>query len=194
MMVFVDGENLVRGYERVLAARSHVEHGHKVHSPRNYIWVANPFQEFIIPFDVIRASYYFSLVGNDDVQRQASLEALRECDLGSQTIGNQRMKLTPRIYQRPSGGESSKRLDIEICTDVLSNTYQDNFDVLLLVTGDEDFVPLVAEVQRSGKQVVIASFQHGLSPQLRQVADVFLPLEATMFLRPVNGDGDAVTS
>jgi uncharacterized LabA/DUF88 family protein len=55
--------------------------------------------------------------------------------------------------------------------------------VAVLVTGDGDYLPVVEEVKRFGKRVVLAFFEHseaGLSPELRRAADEFYRLRVSM--------------
>jgi hypothetical protein len=61
---------------------------------------------------------------------------------------------------------------------MLSHAYKDNYDVAVLVTGDADYLPLVDEVQRQGKVVVVAFFDtsHGLDVRLGRAADHFIEL------------------
>jgi uncharacterized LabA/DUF88 family protein len=49
----------------------------------------------------------------------------------------------------------------------MSHTFREHFDAVLLVAGDGDYVPLVEEVKRAGKQVYVAFLaKNGLSPNL----------------------------
>ena len=49
----------------------------------------------------------------------------------------------------------------------------------MLIAGDADFVPLVDEVKRMGKQVFVLFFSaaHGLGEELRRHSDDFLDFE-----------------
>ncbi len=57
---------------------------------------------------------------------------------------------------------------------MLSNAYNDNFDVAVLVAGDGDFAPLVDAVKRLGKVVYVFFFAgdgDGLSKKLKLASD-----------------------
>jgi hypothetical protein len=60
----------------------------------------------------------------------------------------------------------------------------DSFDMLLLVTNDGDYVPLVEILQRAGRQVVVGGYETSgtkmvrLSGELKRTADRILPLQA----------------
>lgn len=43
--------------------------------------------------------------------------------------------------------------------DILSNVYQDNLDTVFLVAGDGDYLPLIKEIRRFGKQIYLAFLQ-----------------------------------
>jgi len=59
----------------------------------------------------------------------------------------------------------------------LSHAFNVNYEIAVLVAGDEDYVPLVQELKRSGKQVALWFFESGLSKHLRRECDLFLDIE-----------------
>lgn len=70
--------------------------------------------------------------------------------------------------------------DITLARDFLSHAYRDNFDAAVLVAGDADFVPLVEEVKRLGKQVFVLFFPtQGLADELKRHADAFFSFETS---------------
>ncbi len=57
-------------------------------------------------------------------------------------------------------GETYKcNFDVEITMDVLKVMYQTKPDIIVLATGDSDFVPLIQEVRKSGVRVELAAFE-----------------------------------
>jgi uncharacterized protein (TIGR00288 family) len=76
-------------------------------------------------------------------------------------------------------GENAKGVDIALTKDMLVHSYRDNLEVAVLVSGDADFVPVVEELKRTGKRVVVAFFtsQDGLNASLRRAADDFVSLD-----------------
>ncbi|MFT3714057.1 MAG: NYN domain-containing protein [Archangium sp.] len=75
--------------------------------------------------------------------------------------------------------KKSKGVDITLARDLLSHAYRDNFDAAVLVAGDADFVPLVEEVKRLGKQVFVLFFAtQGTGEELKRHADTFFDFEA----------------
>ena len=65
--------------------------------------------------------------------------------------------------------------------DILTHTFQNNIDIVYLLSGDGDYIPLINEVMRAGKQVYVAAFSSGLSPKLKTVADKFTLLDDLYF-------------
>ncbi|MEB3294339.1 MAG: NYN domain-containing protein [Synechococcales bacterium] len=81
---------------------------------------------------------------------------------------------TPRVFKKASKDKKSKGVDIALATDVLSNAYNDNFDVVVLVAGDGDYKPLVEEIKHLGKVVYLNFFlekKNGLSEELCLTSD-----------------------
>ena len=65
--------------------------------------------------------------------------------------------------------------------DILTHTYQNNLDVVYLQSGDGDYIPLIKEIIRMGKQVYVAAFSSGLNPDLKTIADEFRDLDVVYF-------------
>jgi len=65
--------------------------------------------------------------------------------------------------------------------DILSNVYYDNVDTVLLITGDGDFLPIINEIIRNGKQVILASFNSGLNKSLLNHVDDYIELDTKYF-------------
>ena len=64
---------------------------------------------------------------------------------------------------------------------MLSHAFDDAFDVAVLVSGDEDFVPMVEELKRRGKQVYGWFFRTpgaGLSDELYRSFDRMMTMDA----------------
>jgi uncharacterized LabA/DUF88 family protein len=77
--------------------------------------------------------------------------------------------------------------DLEIALDALHTA--PSVDVVVLVTGDGDFVPLVRQLKLMGKRVEVVGFTKSSAPDLREAADRFFPVSKRL-LRPV-GSGRA---
>jgi hypothetical protein len=69
-----------------------------------------------------------------------------------------------------------KGVDVQLAVDMLVGTFNKLFDVVILISGDDDFVPLVLEVQRRGVSVVVAAVSRTTSAELRRIADRYVDL------------------
>jgi len=82
---------------------------------------------------------------------------------------------------RPDGSMKGN-WDLEIALDAL--TTSEHVDVVVLVTGDGDFVPLVRELRLHGKTVEVYGFPRSSAPDLREAADRFVAITRRL-LRPL---------
>jgi len=80
-----------------------------------------------------------------------------------------------------------KGVDVLIATDMLTGALRDCYDTAILISGDGDFVEVIEEIKRAGKQVENATFASNHSDALINAADLFLELTksdlAVCFLR-----------
>ena len=67
-------------------------------------------------------------------------------------------------------------MDMELAVDML--TQAENLDVVILASGDSDFVRLVRAVQNLGKRVEVIAFQDRVGFDLIKEADAFNALES----------------
>jgi uncharacterized LabA/DUF88 family protein len=72
--------------------------------------------------------------------------------------------------------------DLEMALDALTTSEQ--LDIVALVTGDGDFVPLVRELKLKGRRVEVYGFKGSTAPDLREAADRFYPVTRRL-LRPL---------
>ncbi len=89
------------------------------------------------------------------------------------------VRYSPLIYRKMTckhcGKEirytTEKRVDTRLVSEILQLGAVDAFDVAVLISGDQDFVPAVKALNTIGKQVYIATWGgHGLSRELRSAA------------------------
>jgi len=155
-MIFVDGENLAIRFKDALGSEQPQDH--VVYEPDVLVWskFANVPQH--TNCEVTRRYYYSSSTGD-----AAKIEEL-----------SRMLKRTgieqPRIFHK-SKGRRSKRVDISLATDMLTHAHRKNYDIAILVSGDEDYVPLVEAVAAEGCRVVLWALPNGLSPRLEQAVD-----------------------
>ncbi|MFQ6028863.1 MAG: NYN domain-containing protein [Dehalococcoidia bacterium] len=178
MMAFIDGENLVMRYQdMVKRGKAPKPHPEMLHLQDVCLWHPGSFKPQT--HDVIRATYYTYVVGDDPKVAEVE-DAIKQ--LGFQSnLGTQRVfTLYPKVFKKPRGCKA-KGVDIQMTVDILTHTYQDNVDVIYLLSGDGDYIPLIEEVMRMGKQVYVAAFSSGLNSKLKTVADEFALLDEIYF-------------
>ena len=173
-MLFVDGENLTRQAQR-LAASHTIELGEPSYAFREdeYFWprgwLPRVTPNFASGLDVRRqaerAYYYASSTGSSD-------------DLDARRHELHNIGFEPIVFPKDRNRVRAKGVDIALTRDMLAHAFRDNYDVAVLVSGDGDYVPVIDEIKRLGRKVVVAFFTErcGLSPRLRLAADVFQPL------------------
>jgi len=86
--------------------------------------------------------------------------------------------LTLRIkdLQVFAGGAKKADWDVGLAVDAIRMA--DDLDVIILVTGDGDFVPLIEYLRWGfGKEIEVAAFYKSSSSRLREIADIFINLE-----------------
>lgn len=89
--------------------------------------------------------------------------------------------LYPKVFHKNKKERKSKGVDIQMTIDILTHVFQNNLDVVYLVSGDGDYKPIIEECIRYGKQVYIAAFSSGLNKSLKNIADVFIDLDPVYF-------------
>jgi hypothetical protein len=180
-MLFVDGENFTIRAQEFAKRKGFVLNPSYAYMPDTYFWLPFNRMDHLMyeggspPIEErrhlvgppIRAHYYTSVQGDG-----AKMEEVRNALWG--------LAFTPTVFHKPKG-RHSKGVDISLTTDALSQAYQDNYDVAVLVAGDGDYVPLVEEIKRRGKVVCVSFFSdQGLQDRLRLASDAFYPLDIAM--------------
>jgi uncharacterized LabA/DUF88 family protein len=164
-MLFVDGENLSIRYGRLLSGGQPLRH---VLFERNvYVWAPILNLDSHASVNTVRRHYYTSISGDADLRDEVHDKL--------QSMGMH----TPRVFPK-NKTKGSKRVDISLSADMLTHCHLGNYDVAVLVAGDEDYVPLVEAVKAQGRQVLIWFVSSGLSPALRRSADYFFNLDTVL--------------
>lgn len=180
---FVDGENLVARYQAMVSEgkvpRSQVKHIKDV-----LIWHPKVTTQALCDFT--RLSYYQTVVG-DDVKLNNIREEISNIEYqfhpspegedDSEFCGS----LFPKVYKKETKKAKTKSVDINLTVDALRHARQSKFDVIFIFSGDGDYIPLIEEISRQGKQVWVAAFSSGLNHALKYSADEFFDLDGIFF-------------
>lgn len=78
-------------------------------------------------------------------------------------------------------GETYKcNFDIEMTLDIVQTAFESKPDIVVIVSGDSDFIPVVLELRKKGVRVEVAGFSHSMSDLLSKRASGFISLDALM--------------
>lgn len=77
------------------------------------------------------------------------------------------------------GGEKEKESDVDVymAVNAMEAVHNDNIDVIVLVTRDADFLPVIQKAKEHGKETVIIGMEPGFSTALQNAADNVLELD-----------------
>ncbi len=156
-MVFVDGENLAIRYGEMLKEKGGIPFLHVRYEPDVYVW-SQGLNNACTRIEVIRKHYYTSV--------QGASERVQEVQDQLKGLGIE----APFVFRRTKT-RGSKRVDISLTTDMLTHAARRNYDIAVLVAGDEDYVPLVEAVKLEGRRVFLWFVENGLSDALRRSID-----------------------
>ena len=89
-----------------------------------------------------------------------------------------------------AGGTYKCNFDVEITMDMLRAMYQVKPDIIVLASGDSDFVSLIQEVRKSGVRVEVAAFEETAGPDIQLKCSGFIDLAVYYedFLAEQNGE------
>ncbi len=164
VVLFIDGNNFYYGLKRVYGKDKHLTN---FNFKKLGEILAGKDREFL------RAFYYnASLDYSDDQEKywkqQKFFDKIRNTEkvkLILARLQKRKVKGTTKNYYVVKGD------DIHIAVDMVKGTYENTFDIVILVSGDGDFVPAVKAVQEKGKSVENAYFKLSLSWHLKQECD-----------------------
>ncbi|MEO6893336.1 MAG: NYN domain-containing protein [Ktedonobacteraceae bacterium] len=76
-----------------------------------------------------------------------------------------------------AGGTYKCNFDVEITMDILKVVYQVKPDIIVLASGDSDFVSLIQDVRKAGIRVEVAAFEETAGPDMMQKCSGFINLD-----------------
>ena len=175
-LILIDGENILHRFEAMLK-EGRTKSTATLHHQGLFVWHPNISEHQLM--DIMRVSYYTTFVGDNpalkDAEQKIASIAYAFRDGKAEARGHGR--LCPHIFKKDKHNQESKSVDINLTIDALRHTYNDTIDTLYLFSGDGDYIPLIREVMRQGKKVIVGALSSGLSPSLKTVADGFINLD-----------------
>ncbi len=166
VMIFIDGSNLY--------------HCLKNYFKRSDIDIGKFCDKLLDKRRLIRIYYYNARVGQQEEPERyhdqqkffAGVTAIPYCEL----------RLGRLVYNNwPASPPYEKGVDIQLATDMITHSFKNNYDVAILIAGDNDFVGALQAVKDNGKNVEVALFgKERTSMQLRKVADRVIAINARL--------------
>ena len=167
VMIFIDGSNLY--------------HSLKNFFKRTDIDIGKLGNKLMGKRQLVRIYYYNAKVGikeEPDRYREqqkffAGVSAIPYCEL----------RLGRLVYNNwPNSPPYEKGVDIQLATDMITHSFKGNYDVAVLIAGDNDYVGALQAVKDNGKNVEVALFgKEQTSRQLRIVADRVITINSRLF-------------
>ena len=91
-----------------------------------------------------------------------------------------------------SDGSAKGDWDMGMAIDIMGLV--DKLDVVSIVSGDGDFVSLINLIKTIGPRVEVISFQHNTARDLIHSADLHVPIEETLLMRPPSSGAGSQSS
>ncbi len=157
VMIFIDGSNLY--------------HSLKGFFKRTDIDIGKLSKKLLDRRRLVRIYYYNAKVGlKEEPQRYRDQQAFFT---SVNAIPYSELRLGRLVYHNwPNSPPYEKGVDIQLATDMITHSFKNNYDVAVLVAGDNDFVGAIQAVKDNGKNVEVALFgKERTSYRLRMVAD-----------------------
>ncbi len=167
VMIFIDGSNLY--------------HSLKNHFNRADLDMAKFTNKLLQKRQLIRIYYYNAMVGQK--QEPELFKQQQAFFNGVNAVPYTELRLGRLVYSSgwPNVPPTEKGTDVQLAVDMVTHAYKDNYDIAILVAGDNDFTGAVQASKDSGKHVEIALFGNpGTSQQLRDVADKVISVDGKM--------------
>ncbi len=168
VMIFIDGSNMYHS----------LRHFFK----RTGIDIGKFCQKVLDKRRLVRIYYYNAKVGQKEEPERYRDQ--KKYFAGVEAIPYTELRLGRLVYNNwPGNPPYEKGVDIQLATDMITHSFKNNYDVAVLVAGDNDFVGALQAVKDNGKNVEVALFgKERTSMQLRNVADKVVTIDGH-FLR-----------
>lgn len=174
-MFFIDGSNLLIEMGSVMGVKLRAEKASTEalnlasqslnHSQREL------FSAYFPTHRIVRKYWFGSVQGSD--------EDLEDTKLALRNFG-----FEGSLFRKIKG-KDEKGVDLAVAREMLMHGFRRNYDLAVVVAGDEDYLGLIEDVKRLGLTVVGMFFETAaLSKRLRVAVDHFQPLYSPEPIQP----------
>ena len=162
VMIFIDGSNLY--------------HSLKNFFQRTDLDIGKFSQKLLEKRRLIRIYYYNARVGQREEPERYHDQ--QKFFTSITTTPYTELRLGRLVYNNwPNSPPYEKGVDVLLTTDMITHSFKNNYDVAILVAGDNDFVSAIQAVKDNGKNVEVALFgKERTSLQLRKVSDTIIDM------------------
>lgn len=155
-----------------------------IHIPDCFVW--HPEITTWSCSELIRVWYYTSIVG-DTKKIQEIQQFIGNIDYNyiydpNPEIPKATAQIVPRVYKKSSRTQKTRNVDINIIIDVMRSVYSRDIELIYVLSGDGDYLPLIDEAMKNGKRVFLSAFSSGLNEQLPYCVDTFQSLDELFFI------------
>ncbi len=166
VMIFIDGSNMYHS----------LRHFFK----RTDIDIGKFCQKILDRRRLVRIYYYNAKVGQKEEPERYKNQ--KKFFAGVEAIPYTELRLGRLVYNNwPGTPPYEKGVDIQLATDMITHSFKNNYDVAILVAGDNDFVGALQAVKDNGKNVEVTLFgRERTSMQLRNVADRVVTIDGRL--------------
>ncbi len=165
-MIFIDGSNMY--------------HSLKHYYKKTNIDIGKFCQKILGRRRLVRMYYYNAQVGHKEEPERYKRQQRFFAEITA--IPYTELRMGRLVYINwPNTPPYEKGVDIQLATDMITHSFKNNYDVAILVAGDNDFVGALQSVKDNGKNVEVALFgKERTSMQLRNVADRVITIDGRL--------------
>jgi uncharacterized LabA/DUF88 family protein len=135
----------------------------------------DPIDFFYVHLDTIRIYYYDAIVSTDDQKYPEFRKFFEDLKLNYTSQSPLELKFG-RLIKGKDEKYRQKGVDVLLSTDLVVKTFQNHYDLAMIITGDDDFLDAVKIVKDfSGKQIIGLYNPRETSTRLIDCFDYKLP-------------------
>ncbi|MFX0069707.1 MAG: NYN domain-containing protein [Candidatus Hermodarchaeota archaeon] len=146
IMIFVDNSNIFKGFQK-FNIKVDYETLKKVITRGRKLEDIFLYEGIVYPISPEKKKWYEDLSKKSDYVIKASFD------------------------KRTDQEAFEKKIDIQIAIDMISLAYENAYDIVVLVSGDGDFIPVVKKLKELGKKVEVWAFRYSLANALKEELD-----------------------
>ena len=186
VMGFIDGAYLIKGLKDLWG---------KEYTPNHVIYFLEGFKYYIQPIADLRDIRHGRVKSLSNLLLGRPILSLVRIFFYDAELSPERKSLLDTIGKinyvtlrlgrvRESGGKpiEQKGVDVLMAIDLITKAFRNQFDIAVVITGDDDLLDAVKTVKDTGKLVCGFFFKEHISPNLRKEYDVKVELQPDFIL------------